>query len=162
MVEFAFEALKRDSRVDIVEIPYKGTAPALQDVVAGHVDMLLADVPTVTQHVASGALRVIANAGRTRPRTFSNVPTLIEQGYALEFESWQGLLAPRGTPAEIVLRLQGALRQAIASPEFRSALEARGFEPIDEAPDTFAAFLRDEIERYRRLAALRRPAAAGK
>lgn len=162
MAEFAVESLKATARVDIVDIPYKGIAPGLLDVVAGRVDVLLADVPAVTQHVSSGAIRVIANTGRTRPRAFSAVPTMIEQGYAFEFESWQGLLAPRGTPGEIVVRLQGALRQAIAAPEFRSALEARGFEPIDEAPDTFVAFLKDEIERYRRLAALRKPSAAGK
>jgi tripartite-type tricarboxylate transporter receptor subunit TctC len=162
MAEFAVESLKSAARVDLLDVPYKGIAPGLLDVVAGRVDLLLADVPAVTQHVSSGAIRVIANTGRTRPRAFPNVPTLIEQGYALEFESWQGLLAPRGTPGEIVLRLQGALRQAIASPEFRSALEARGFEPIDEPPDTFAAFLKDEIERYRRLAARRKSSAAAK
>jgi tripartite-type tricarboxylate transporter receptor subunit TctC len=156
MAEFAVEAIKGDARVDIVDIPYKGIAPGLLDVVAGRVDLLLADVPAVTQHVASGALRVIANTGRTRSRAFPDVPTMIEQGYAYEFESWQGLLAPRGTPAELVVRLQDALRQALATPEFRSALEARGFEPIDEPPAAFAAFLKNEIERYRRLAARRK------
>ena len=162
MAEFAVESLKAAARVDIIDVPYKGNAPGLLDLVAGRVDLLLVDVPAVAQHVSSGAVRVIANTGRTRPRAFAAVPTMIEQGYALEFESWQGLLAPSGTPADIVAKLQGALRQAIASPEFRGALESRGFEPIDEPPEAFAAFLKSEIERYRRLAALRKPGAAGR
>lgn len=151
-VRFAGESLKAAAGVDILQVPYSGTAPALLEVVAGRVDLLLADVTTIAPHVASGTLRVIANAGNTRSRAFPDVPTLTEQGYAQVFDSWQGLLAPSGVPVERVARLQSALQQALGSSDFRNGLERIGFEPIDEPPSAFAAFLRAELERYRRLA----------
>jgi len=151
LVQFAIESLKTAARVDILEVPYKGTAPALLDVLAGRVDLLLADVAAVAPHVSSGALRVIANAGQTRSHAFPDVPTMTEQGFDFVFESWQGLLAPGGTSNELITSLQGALRQALASEEFRKGLERLGFEPIDEPPPAFGPFLRNELERYRRL-----------
>jgi tripartite-type tricarboxylate transporter receptor subunit TctC len=152
LVQFAVESLKAAAGVDIMQVPYKGTAPALLDVVAGRVDLLVADVTAVAPHASSGALRVVANAGRSRARAFPDVPTMAEQGYDFDFESWQGLLAPGGTADETIARLQAALRQALASAEFVKGLEALGFEPIHEPPAAFAAFLRAELERYRRLA----------
>ncbi len=152
LVEFAIESLQASTGVDILLVPYKGTAPGLLDVVAGRVDLILADVAAVAPHVQSGALRVLANAGPTRSRAFSTVPTMKEQGFDFSFESWQGLLAPSGTPAEHIERLQTALAQALAAPDLREAIARMGFEPIDEPPAAFAAFLRDEVQRYRRAA----------
>lgn len=151
MVQFAFESLKSSTGVDILQVPYGGTAPALQEVLAGRVDLLLADVGAVAPHASSGKVRVIANAGPNRSQAFPNVPTMIEQGFDFVFESWQGLLAPDGTPKETIARLQGALQQALKSSEFRKAVERLGAEPIDESPAMFEAFLRDELERYRRI-----------
>lgn len=152
LVQYAIESLKTAAGVDILQVPYGGTAPALQAVVAGRIDLLLADVAAVAPHASSGSVRVIGNAGRTRAQAFPDVPTVIEQGFDFVFESWQGLLAPSGTPGESVARMQGALQQALASSEFRKALERLGAEPIDEPPAAFAPFLRTELERYRRLA----------
>lgn len=149
-VQFAIESLKAAAGMDILQVPYKGTPPALLDVVAGRVDLLLADVAAVAPHVSIGAIRVIANMDHTRSKAFPDVPTMIEQGFDA-FESWQGLLAPSATPAATVANLQGALRQALASSEFRNGLQALGAEPIDEPPTAFAAVLRDELQRYRRL-----------
>jgi tripartite-type tricarboxylate transporter receptor subunit TctC len=159
LVQFAIESLKTAAQVDILQVPYKGTAPALLDVVAGRVDLLLADVAAVAPHANSGALRVIANAGQTRSRAFPDVPTMIELGFDFVFESWQGLLAPSGTPSELIGRLQDKLQQALASDEFRTGLERLDFEPIDEPPAAFAALLRNELERYRRLVKRQRDAA---
>jgi len=159
LVQFAMDSLKNAARVDILQVPYGGSAPAVLDVVAGRVDLLLADVAVVAPHASSGSVRVIANAGPTRSQVFPDVPTMIEQGFDFVFESWQGLLAPNGTPGELIARLQGALRQALASGDFRKGLERLGFEPIDEPPAAFAAFLRSELERYRRMAKRQRDAA---
>jgi len=150
LVQFAIESLKSSAGVDILQIPYSGSAPALQDVLAGRVDLLIADAPAIVPH-ASGAVRVIANAGQTRSHAFAAIPTMIEQGFDLVFESWQGLLAPRGTPPETIARLQSALQKAVASNEFRNGLEHLGAEPIDEPPAAFEPFLRNELEKYRRL-----------
>lgn len=153
LVQFAIESLKASAHVDILQVPYKGTAPGMLDAIAGRVDLVLADVAAAVPHVDAGTLRVLANAGPTRPRVLTGVPTMREQGFDLSFESWQGLLAPSGTPGELIERLRGPLRQALASKDFRDGLEHLGFEPIDEPPEAFAPFLRNELERYRRLAA---------
>jgi tripartite-type tricarboxylate transporter receptor subunit TctC len=150
MVQFAIESLKASAGVDILQIPYSGSAPALQDVVAGRVDLLVADAPAIAPH-APGSVRVIANAGQTRAHLFPDIPTMVEQGFDLVFESWQGLLAPKGTSPETIAHLQTALHKALASTEFRSGLERLGAEPIDEPPSAFEPFLRNELEKYRRL-----------
>ena len=149
LVQFAIESLKASAGVDILQIPYSGSAPALQDVVAGRVDLLVADAPAVAPHAS--AVRVIANAGQMRARLFPDIPTMVEQGFDLVFESWQGLLAPRGTSPETIAHLQTALQKALASTDFRSGLERLGAEPIDEPPAAFEPYLRDELQKYRRL-----------
>jgi len=114
LVQFAIESLKASAGVDILQIPYSGSAPALQDVVAGRVDLLVADAPAIAPH-APGAVRVIANAGQTRAHLFPDIPTMVEQGFDLVFESWQGLLAPKGTSPETIAHLQTAVQKALAS-----------------------------------------------
>jgi tripartite-type tricarboxylate transporter receptor subunit TctC len=150
-IQFLMESLKTSAGVDILQVPYSGTPPALLDVVAGRVDILVVDAPAIAPHVRTGAVRVIANAGQTRSRLFPDTPTIIEQGYDVSFESWQGLLVPSGTPRESTIQLQGALQQALRSSDFRNDLERLGAEPIDEPPSAFEPFLRSELEKYRRL-----------
>jgi tripartite-type tricarboxylate transporter receptor subunit TctC len=150
-IQFLMESLKSAAGVDILQVPYSGTPPALMDVVAGRVDVLLVDAPAIAPHVSTGAVRVIANAGQTRSRLFRDIPTIIEQGFDVSFESWQGLLAPKGTPRELISQLQSALQKALRSSDFRKDLERLGAEPIDEPPSAFEPFLRDELEKYRRL-----------
>ncbi|MGH8714228.1 MAG: Bug family tripartite tricarboxylate transporter substrate binding protein [Casimicrobiaceae bacterium] len=156
LVQFAIESLKASAGVDILQVPYSGTAPALQDVLAGRVDLLVADAPAIAAYASAGAVRVIANAGLTRSHLFPNIPTMTEQGFDLVFESWQGLLAPKGTPRESISQLQRALQRALASSEFRNALQRLGAEPIEEPPAAFEPFLREELEKYRRLASARK------
>lgn len=152
--QLAIESLKASAALDIVTVPYKGTAPALLDVAAGRVDLVLADVAAVAPHVASGALRLIGNAGSARSRAFPDLLTLGEQGMpGFVWESWQGIVAPAGTPAGVVAKLRAALRQLLVSADFRAGLGRFGFEPIDEAPEAFAVVVREETERFRILAA---------
>ncbi|HSW34032.1 MAG TPA: tripartite tricarboxylate transporter substrate binding protein [Steroidobacteraceae bacterium] len=152
LTQIAIEALKVSAGVDMVYVPYKGSAQAMLDVAAGRVDFGLADVAVVTPHVQSGAVRLLANSGAVRARAFPAVPTAMEQGVAdFVWESWHGLLAPAGTPAGAIGTLQEAMRRALDSTAFRESLANLGFDPIDEDPKTFAAFLRDETALYRRL-----------
>jgi tripartite-type tricarboxylate transporter receptor subunit TctC len=150
--QLAIELLKASAQVNIVTVPYKGTGPAIVEVLAGRVDLVLADVAAIAPHARSGSLRMIANAGAVRSRSFPDVPTMAEQGVPdFVWESWQGILVPTGTPVDAVTRLRRALRQALASATFREHLERLGIEPIDEAPEVFPAVLREEVERTRSL-----------
>jgi tripartite-type tricarboxylate transporter receptor subunit TctC len=148
----AIESLRATEGLDIVVVPYKGTAPALLDVVAGRVDLVLADVAAAAPHVRSGALHLIGNAGSLRSRAFPEAPTMAEQGVSdFVWESWQGIVAPAATPGEIISLLKNALSKVRASAGFREGLERLGFESIDESPEAFSAILRDETERFRKL-----------
>jgi len=141
--ELAIESLKAAAGLDILVVPYKGTAPAMLDLVAGRVDLTFSDVASLTPHVRSGALRVIANAGAVRAREYRDVPTMAEQGVtSFVWESWQGLVAPMATPADVIGKLQGALKQALADADFSDGLERLGFVPIDESPDRFHSISR--------------------
>jgi len=150
--QMAIESLKVAEGLDILTVPYKGTAPALRDVVAGRVDLALADVAAAEPHVQSGALHLIGNAGSTRSRAFPDVPTMAEQGVTdFVWESWQSIIAPAGIGDDVLAKLQSALRKARASAELRQGLEQLGYELIDEAPEVFASILRSETERFRKL-----------
>jgi tripartite-type tricarboxylate transporter receptor subunit TctC len=153
--QLALESLKHSEALQIVVVPYKGSAPAALDLLAGRVDFTLLDAAAIEPHVRSGAVRVIAAAGRSRSPAFPLAPTMIEQGVAdFDWDTWQALVAPKGTPAEVVARLQRALGQALASPGFRQQLEQLGFVPIDEGAAQFSLVIGAELERNRRLAGL--------
>lgn len=148
--ELAIESLKAAEGLDILSVPYKGTSQAMIDLIAGRLDLTFADGASLAPHVRSGALRVIANAGAVRAREYRDVPTMIEQGVpSFVWESWQGLVAPKATPADVIARLQLALKQVVASADYRDGLERLGFVPIDESPDRFPAVLQEEIARHK-------------
>jgi len=153
LVRLALASIKATAALDIVDVPYKGIAPAVLDVLGGRVDLVLGDVATLAPHAAAGTLRVIANASAERARAFPDVPTMKEQGLSdFGWESWHGIVAPSATPARTVAGLQKVLQKVRASAEFRKGLERLGFEPIDEAPEIFPAVLKQEMGRYRSLA----------
>jgi len=150
----AMESLKATADVDLVVVPYRGTSPALLDVVAGRVDLVFADVASVVPQVRAGTLRLLASTGAARTRAHPELPTAVEQGEPdFVWETWQGIVAPAGIAGDILEALRSALRQACTSAGFRAGLEQLGFEPIDEPADAFAAVVRDETERFRRLVA---------
>jgi len=151
--ELAIESLKSAEKIDILSVPYKGTSQAMLDLIAGRLDLTFADVASLAPHVRAGTLRVIANAGAVRAREFADVPTMVEQGVpSFVWESWQGLVAPKATPAEVVARLQQALGLVVTSTDYREGLERLGFVPIDEPPERFAAVLQEELARHKALA----------
>lgn len=148
----AIESLRQAAGVDILIVPYKGTPPVTIDLLAERVDFTMSDVAAVEQHAHSGSLRVIASAGRRRARAFPEVPTMIEQGVAgFEWDTWQAIVAPRHTPADVLARLQRGLSQALAAPELRAALESAGFEPAEDSAEEFWRAVGAELDRNREL-----------
>jgi len=150
--QLASAMLMRAAGVTIVEIPYKGTAPAVADVLGDRVDFTLADLVAVGPHRRDGALRLLATTGSRRAPLAPDVPTVAEQGFpGFTAFSWSSIVVPRATPPEVVATLRSALRQALREPEFRERIERLGFEPVDEDPEAFAEVLKSEIDRFGQL-----------
>lgn len=123
------ELFKQQTGIDVVHVPYKGAGPAMQDVVAGQVQMTIATPPSLMGQVQAGKLRALAVAGKSRHPLIPSVPTTAEAGYPkFELEAWVALFAPMGTPPEVVARLSDAAKQSLQSEEVRKAAAAAGVE----------------------------------
>ena len=150
--QLAAMMLAKAARIEIVQVPYKGTTPAVADVAGGRVDFTIADLSALAPHMQSGKLRLLATTGPQRLPSVPDVPTVSEQGFpGFSTYSWNALVAPRDTPAEVVATLRRALRLAMHEPELRDGLERMGFVLLDEDPEEFAGVLKGEIERFRLL-----------
>jgi len=135
------ELLKQMAGAFIVHIPYRGSGPAVQDVIAGQVDLGIDTLVATAPHIKSGALRALAVTAARRVKGFESIPTLAESGVpGYDVVSWQTVHAPAGTPREIVLRLQTEIAKILAQPETRARLDALGLEPSGMAPDALAAY----------------------
>ncbi len=147
------ELLKSMAGIDIQHIPHKGTAAALTDIIAGRVATMLASVISAKPHVDAGTLRALAVSGSRRVEGLANVPTVAEAGVpGYEALQWYGLLAPAGTPAPIVARLQTEIAQALRLPEVKERLAADGAEPVGGTPAEFATLIKSEIEKWANVA----------
>ena len=136
------------TKIDIVHVPYKGTSPAEVDLVAGHISMML-DTTTCLPFIASGKMRALAVASKTRNPALPNVPTLDEAGIpGVYASSWYGLMAPAGTPRPIIDRLNAEANQVLQSPEIRKRMADFGAEVGGGTPEDFAQFIASEIKRY--------------
>ena len=145
----AGEMFKLRTGTHIVHIPYKGTSPSLTAVISGEIEFSFANVPAILAHVKSGRLRALAVAGEKRSSQMPDVPTLKEAGVeGVEVPVWYGLLAPAGTPPEIIKALAEGTARAAHSSELGPRLVAEGAEPIGNTPEEFARFLRSEIAKY--------------
>ena len=149
MSSLAAELIKSTSGINIVHIPYKGTAPAVTDMIAGQIDMMVADLAAVAPHAKAGKLRLLATAGSKRARAAPELPTVAEsglKGYAVD--AWFGLVAPAKTPTDIVSKLSGAVAAATKSPEVRQRFEQLGYDPIGDTSSEFTATIRADIEKF--------------
>lgn len=145
----AFQWLETAAGIDLLEIPYKGSAPATADLLAGRVDMGLYDFSAVEQHVSAGTLRMLAAIGATRATSAPDVATVAEQGVpGYTIEAWYGLLAPAGTPPDVVARISGAIDEIRRTASFRRRLADLSYEPVIDTPVQFAAVIRSDIARY--------------
>ncbi len=143
------ELFKLRTGTDIVHVPFKGTAPSLSALIAGHVDMSFATVPGVLQYVRAGKLRPLATTGGKRSEVMPDVPTMNEAGSGgMEANVWYGVLAPAAAPREVVNILSRAIADASRSPDFRQQLLDLGEEPMASAPEEFGKLLREEVARW--------------
>ena len=145
----AAELLNAMSKVRIVHIPYKGTAPALTDVVAGQIDMMFADLAAINPHARAGKLRVLAVTGGKRLASAPNLPTVAESGLSgYDVSPWFGVVAPAGIPRDAVVKLNGIVAAALKSPDMLQRLNNVGYEPIGGTPEQFAATIKSDIVKY--------------
>ena len=147
-VHLAGEAFKMMSGTYIVNIPYKGTSPAIQDVLAGQVEMMFANVGNAQAHVRAGKLKALGVTSPRRLAAFPDVPAIAEVLPGYQSSAWFGLFGPAHMPPELVKRISDAARQAIASPEVRKRIESEGASPVGNAPAEFARFVHEEIVRW--------------
>jgi tripartite-type tricarboxylate transporter receptor subunit TctC len=146
----AGELFKMRAGIDLVHVPYKGAAPALNDLLAGHVPMGFQTALSAVPQLQTGRLRAIAVAAPKRIAQLPDVPTMAEAGLAdIEVSSWNGLFAPAKTPPEIVALLHTHAARALHNPEVRNKLIAEGGEPVGSTPEAFREYVRAEIEKWR-------------
>lgn len=149
----AGEMLKRETGIDIVGVPYKGTGPAIQDVVAGQIDLVFAGVATVQSLIKGGRLKALAVTSLRRLPAYPDVPAIAEVLPGYEYNSWYGLFGPARMPKELVDRLAGAARAALASPEMARRLADEGLVPVGSTPAEFQKFIATEIVRWGKVVA---------
>ena len=148
------EMFKAATGAKLIHVPYKGSSPAITDLLGGQIQAMFSDIPPALPHVRSGRLRAIAVTSAKRQSALPEVPTVAESGVAgtqgFEAVAWQSLVAPAGTSKEIVSRYAEALAKVMAQPAVRAKLEQDGFEPVARSmsPDQLAAYIRTESERW--------------
>jgi tripartite-type tricarboxylate transporter receptor subunit TctC len=135
--------------IKLQEVPYRGAAPAITDILAGHLDGLFGDVPTIMGQVQAGKLKALAATSTERSDIFPDVPTFVEQGFAgVVGDNWAGVLAPAGTPAPVIAKFNAALVAALNEPDLRSRLHNAGVTPAPSTPEQFETYLREENARW--------------
>jgi len=145
----AAELLNAMSKVSIVHVPYKGTAPALTDVVAGQIDMMFADLAVIQPHATAGKLRVIAVTGAKRLASAPRLPTIAESGLSgYDVSPWFGVVAAAGVPRDVVARLNAVIAAGLKSADAQQRLNTLGYELIGGTPEQFAATIRSDVAKY--------------
>ncbi len=143
------EMLKAAAGIDVLDIPYKGGEPAMMDVIGGQVDMLFSVLPLVLPYINSGKLRPLVVASATRSALLPDVPTTREAGYgAVIGSAWNGLLAPAGTPKNIVTKLNAEISELLASNDTKDHFRSLGMEAAGGSPESFALFLQGEAAKW--------------
>ncbi|WP_337877946.1 tripartite tricarboxylate transporter substrate binding protein [Caldimonas sp.] len=152
VAHLASEMFQKSAGIKMQHVPYKGAAQALTDVISGTVDLYMASVPTLLGQIKQGKLRALAVTSPQRVDDLPNVPTVREAGFkGFEAVTWFGLLAPAGTPKEIITRLNAEFNKALQVPELKKRLSDEGADPVGGTPEQFAALIKDEIPRWGRI-----------
>jgi tripartite-type tricarboxylate transporter receptor subunit TctC len=147
----AGEMFKMQAGIDMASIPYKGTAPALNDVIAGQVEMSIATVSNVQSLIASGKLKALGVTSAKRLARFPDVPAIAEVLPGYESSAWYGLFGPAKMPRDLVERLSGIARKSVRMPAVRERLEQDGASVVASSPAEFASFVESEIPRWARI-----------
>jgi tripartite-type tricarboxylate transporter receptor subunit TctC len=148
------ELLKMLTGVQLVHVPYKGTAPALIAMLAGEIHFQLTGIATVLQHIKAGKMRALAVSGAKRSAVAPEVPTVSESGVAgYEFDVWYGMLFPAKTPRPIVQKVNADINRALQSPALLKRFSALGLEPAGNSPDEFSRLIRAEVDKWNKVVA---------
>jgi tripartite-type tricarboxylate transporter receptor subunit TctC len=150
LLHIAGETLKKVAGIDIIHVPYKGTVPAITDVLARQVTMAFSDLVATRPHIEAGTLRALAISGQKRWPAVPDVPLFSELGYpALDrFTGWWGAFAPAGTPPATIEQISAALNEALRDPAIRKRVEAANAEPTGTTPAEFAQIVRTDLARW--------------
>ena len=143
------ELLKHMAGIEMLHVPYRGSAPAILDLIGGRVHVMFDSIASALPHIRAGKLRAIAVASNTRSSLLPNMPTVAESLPGYSAHSWLGIFVPAGTPQSIVQRLQRDLVTAIDEPKTQARLVEAGFEPKSSTQEDFAKLVRDEMEKWR-------------
>jgi tripartite-type tricarboxylate transporter receptor subunit TctC len=147
------ELIASQAKVKVLNVPYRGEAPAVTGLLGGEVDLMIATSTLAMAHLKGGELRGIAVTGKTRWRDFADIPTVAEQGLAdFEVISWSGLAAPAKTPQPVIARLHGEIARALKVPEVKSRLEAFGAEVRGTTPDEMRDLVARQIALWTKVA----------
>ena len=143
------ELLKKLTGITAVHIPYRGGAPALNGAIAGEVDFTVDVVPTAVQFVRTGKLKALAILSRRRSEQLPEVPTVQQTGFSVvDADFWSGLVAPAGSPHEVIARLNSEVRKIAVSPSFKAQLAATGAQAQDTSSEQFGSFIADEMKKW--------------
>jgi tripartite-type tricarboxylate transporter receptor subunit TctC len=152
MTHLAGELLRLEAGLRMTHVPYKGETPAVTELLGGQVAMIFATAPGVAGHVKTGRLRMLATGGDKRATAYPDTPTMIEAGYPnVRVTGWSSLVAPAGTPSDIVEKIQRESARHLLGNELRERLTAAGAEPAATSPAEFTAFLKSESEKWSRV-----------
>ncbi len=145
----AGELFKSEAKVNIVHVPYKGAAPALQDVIAGHEQMMFATAASVLGHIKGGKVRALAVTTLKRTAVLPDLPTMDEAGLkGFEASTWHGLVAPAATPPDVLKKLHTAAIKALQDPGVQDSLGRLGVDIVGDTPEQFAAYIKAEIPKW--------------
>ncbi|MCX7212401.1 MAG: tripartite tricarboxylate transporter substrate binding protein [Burkholderiales bacterium] len=143
------EIFKSMAGIDMIHVPYKGSAPGLTDTVAGSTSIMFVDILSALPHIKSGRLKALGVTGTVRSPALPDVPTIQESGLPdFNGNTWLGMVAPAGTPREIVMRLSAETSKVLNAPDMRERLLAQGVEPVGSTPEQATAHLEAEMKRY--------------
>jgi tripartite-type tricarboxylate transporter receptor subunit TctC len=154
MPHMAMELLEYTAGIQLVHVPYTGAAPAVNDLLGGHVQAMFADVPVLLGNIQSGKLRALAIGSRQRIASLRSLATTAELGMPqVEADNWYGLVAPAATPAPVLAKLHSVATEALRSADVKEKLAAQGAIAVGNSSDEFAAYVKNEIERWGKLIA---------
>ena len=149
MPNLAFESFKIASGTNILHVPYKGAAPAVIDLLGGHVQATILDLPVLLPHVQGGRMRALAIATAKRATPLPNVPTMIEAGYpSVNADNWYGIVVAAATPKDVIAKLHAALTTTLQSAELKQKFAAQGATSMSTTPEELAAYMREETIKW--------------
>ncbi|MEJ8821565.1 tripartite tricarboxylate transporter substrate binding protein [Variovorax humicola] len=148
-IHLAGDLFGKAAKVELRHVPYKGSGPALMDVLAGNVDLLMSSVPSAMNQIKAGKLRPLAVTSAVRSSSLPDVPTVAELGYkGFDVSTWYGIFMPARTPAEVVETVNRKINELLATPEMKAAIQAQGAEPLPMTPQQFSTVFQDDYRKW--------------